>query len=138
MEINVTREARCGCGNLKVVVVGDPVRSYACHCDYCQKASGSIAAFGAVYREEDFLSFVGAETIFDDIPKWPGAKKHFCSKCGTTVHWVNPVAFPGMRMVSIGCFADPHFPGPAAQVQTQYRHAWCGDFRGADVCKEFA
>lgn len=112
--------------------------SYACHCDYCQRATGSIASFGAVYREEDFVSFEGTESEFSDIPKWPGAKKHFCSHCGTTVHWVNPTAFPGMRMVSIGCFADPNFPVPAVQVQTQYRHPWCGDFSGAAVSEEFS
>lgn len=132
------RKAQCGCGNLKLVVSGDPQMSFACHCDYCQQASGSIAVFGAVYREEDFISFEGDVSVFSDFPKWPGAEKSFCPKCGTTVHWINPAAFPGMRMVAIGCFADPLFPAPELQVQTQYRHAWCGDFDGATVNKAFS
>lgn len=134
----MNREAQCGCGNLKVVVSGDPQMSYACHCDYCQKSTGSIASFAAVYQEEDFVSIEGEASEFSNFPNWPGAKKHFCSNCGTTVHWINPNAMPGMRMVSIGCFADPTFPNLTVQVQTKYRHAWCGDFLGAAVSKDFA
>lgn len=125
------RKAECGCGNVKVIVKGDPQTCFACHCDYCQKASGSIGTFGAVYREENFVSSEGEVTKFDDLPKWPGSEKYFCSKCGTTVHWKNPAAFPGMHMVAIGCFSDPGFPGPQVTVQTQYRHKWCPGFAGA-------
>jgi len=131
------RQATCGCGNVKVVVKGEPQTCFACHCDFCQKLSGSIASFGAVYKVEDFVSFEGEVSVYDDLPKWPGAARSFCTKCGTTVHWVNPAALPGMRMVSIGCFADPAFPGPEMQVQTKYRHAWCGDFEGAIVNRNF-
>lgn len=131
------RKAECGCGNVQVVVNGDPQIRFACHCDYCQKASGSLGTFGAVYKEEDFVSIKGETIVFDDLPKWPGFEKHFCKKCGTTVHWINPTAFPGMRMVSIGCFSDPDFPGPEMVVQTQYRHKWCGSFDGASEHEAF-
>ena len=131
------RTAQCGCGQLKVVVSGDPQVTYACHCDYCQKATGSIAAFGAVFREEDFIAFEGDTSEFGDFSDWPGANKTFCPNCGTTVHWVNPMAFPGMRLVAIGCFSDPEFPAPQLQVQTKYRHSWCGDFEGAAVSRDF-
>ena len=131
------RKATCGCGNVKVTVKGDPELCFACHCDFCQKMTGSIANFGAVYKLEDFLSIEGDVSIYDDLPKWPGAARSFCTKCGTTVHWVNPMAFPGMRMVAVGCFSDPSFPGPEMQVQTKYRHPWCGNFEGAIVNREF-
>jgi hypothetical protein len=131
------RKAHCGCGNVTVTVSGDPQTSFACHCDACQKATGSIANFGVVFREEDFISIEGETTVYGDFPKWPGAEKYFCSKCGTTVHWVNPAAFPGMRLVSLGCFADPSFPAPEVEVQTQYRHLWCKDFVGAQTYEAF-
>lgn len=132
-----TREASCCCGKLKVVVAGDPQTIFACHCDYCQRATGSVAVFGAVYREEDIVSAEGDTTVFDDIPKWSGAERYFCSSCGNTVHWINPAAFPGMHMVAVGCFADPEFPAPAVTVQTQYRQAWCQGFTGSEEHEAF-
>ena len=125
------RTAHCACKNVSVIVTGDPRICFACHCDYCQRGTGSIGTFGAAFLEQDIKALDGETTINGDFPNWPGLEKHFCPKCGTTVHWVNPDAFPGMRMVSIGCFADPDFPGPVMVIQSQYRHKWCGSFEGA-------
>lgn len=126
------REAHCGCGNVTVVTSADPQLSFACHCDFCQRSSGSIAVFGAAFLDEDIESVEGDTTEVNDFPKWPGMKKWFCSKCGTTVHWVNPKGLPGMHMISIGCFADPDFPAPTFSVHTRYRHKWCASFKGAE------
>ena len=106
----MNREAQCACGHLKVVVSGDPEMSYACHCDYCQKATGSIAAFGAVYLEERFISIEGEAAEFKDFPKWPGAIKYFCKNCGTTVHWINPQRFQVCTWYRLGAFPIPIFP----------------------------
>ena len=131
------RAAQCACKNVTVVVTGDPQMCFACHCDYCQRATGSIGTFGAVFQEQDVKTLDGETIINDDFPNWPGLEKHFCAKCGTTVHWINPTVFPGMRMVAVGCFADPDFPGPDMVVQTQYRHKWCGSFDGATEHEAF-
>jgi len=87
------RVASCACGAVRVAVTGEPQICWVCHCDHCQNQE-----------------------------KWPGSERYFCSTCGTNVHWKNPAAFPGMRMISIGCFADPGFPGPKLAMQTKHRH----------------
>ena len=133
----MNRVAKCACKNLEVTVKSDPVRHIACHCDYCQRMSGSVATLCAVYKEEDFLSVSGDATVYE-LPKWPGAKKYFCSVCGSTVHWVNPVAFPGMHMIASGCFADPDFPAPDTVTQTKYRQPWCPEFVGAEHYEEYS
>ena len=125
------RVASCGCGSVTVTVKGDPQDCFVCHCDYCQKLTGSIGIFASVFREEDVISIEGETTKYDDFPKWPGTERYFCSKCGTNVHWINPTSFPDMRLIAVGCFADPAFPGPTRAMQTQYRHKWCGEFDGA-------
>ena len=91
-------------------------------------STGSIGQLAAVYREEDVLSIEGDASSYGDFPKYPGAEKYFCKRCGTGVHWINPAALPGMHMVAIGCFADPDFPGPSVAAQNQYRHKWCLPF----------
>jgi hypothetical protein len=132
---NGNRVASCGCGQVRITVEGDPQNCWVCHCDYCQRATGSIGQLAAVYREEDVVSVEGETTTYGDFPKYPGAEKYFCSRCGTGVHWINPAALPGMHMVAIGCFADPDFPGPRTAAQTQYRHSWCPPF--ASIVESF-
>ena len=123
------RVASCGCGDVKVTVNGEPEDCWVCH--YCQRTTGSIGIFASVFLEENVVSTTGELSRFDDLPKWPGAARYFCSRCGTTVYWVNPSSFPDRRLISVGCFGDSTFPGPSRAMQTQYRPSWCGDFEGA-------
>lgn len=129
----MNRMATCACGSVRVSVKGDPQICWVCHCDHCQRMTGSIGLFAAVFREEDVTAIEGETTTHPaNQEKWPGAERYFCSRCGTSVHWVNPAAFPGMRLIAIGCFSDPEFPGPKMAMQTKYRHEWCGEFEGAE------
>ena len=97
----VERAASCGCGALRITVNGDPQDCWVCHCDYCQRATGSIGQLAVVYREEDVVSLAGEASTYGDFPKYPGAEKYFCKRCGAGVHWINPAALPGMHMVAI-------------------------------------
>lgn len=126
------RIASCGCGNIKVVVKGDPEHCFACHCDYCQRLSGSLGTFAAVFSDEQVESIEGEASVYSDFPKWPGTERFFCGNCGTAVHWTNPTSFPGKHLVAIGCFADKDFPGPTASFHTRYRHDWLHGFESAD------
>ncbi len=129
----MSRVAACGCGAVRVSVEGDPQICWVCHCDHCQRLSGSIGLFAAVFRDEDVTAIEGQTTTHArNQEKWPGSERYFCSKCGTSVHWINPAAFPGMRLIATGCFSDPDFPGPSLAMQTRYRPRWCGDFEGSN------
>ena len=59
------------------------------------------------------------------MAKWPGLRRYLCPKCYSNVHWVNPKAFPEMRLVSLGCFDDPSAFKIARTVQNQHRPTWC-------------
>src|SRR5215471_7461464 len=43
----MTRMARCRCGALHAEVSGDPIRVIVCHCDECQRRTGSVFGVGA-------------------------------------------------------------------------------------------
>ena len=105
---------------------GEPIHSFACHCDYCQKLTGSLMIAAAVFREEDVIETSQDTAVFQGFEKFPNGKRFFCSTCGAGVHWINPDVFPGMRLIAIGAFADREFPGPEIVYQTQYRHPWQG------------
>ena len=41
------RTAQCHCGALKVITSGEPVQVYLCHCQSCQRRTGSVAHCGS-------------------------------------------------------------------------------------------
>jgi hypothetical protein len=64
------RKAQCGCGSVTVVTSADPKFSFACPCDSCQRSSGSIAVFGAAFREEDMSSIDGETREICHAKRW--------------------------------------------------------------------
>lgn len=130
--------AQCACKKVSITLSGEPELCFACHCDYCQRLTGSVAVTAALFKEERVRSIDGDYSTFDpDLAEWPGCERYFCPNCASTVHWINPKAFPGMRLISIGCFADPGFKGPDFVVQTQYRHSWCTAFESPQSHEAF-
>jgi len=47
-----TRTASCTCGELRVEVTGEPIRVSVCHCDECQRRTGSVFGVQARFPRE--------------------------------------------------------------------------------------
>jgi hypothetical protein len=45
----MTRTAECACGRVQVSVQNEPLAVATCHCDFCQKRTGSVFQVGAYY-----------------------------------------------------------------------------------------
>lgn len=118
-----TRRASCGCGQLVVACVGEPIRVSICHCYACQKRTGS--AFGAQARfTNENVSIEGRSTEYVRTGDEGGTLRfHFCPVCGSTVHYTID-EWPGVTAVAIGCFADSTFPAPRVSVYEDRKHAW--------------
>jgi hypothetical protein len=115
--------AHCQCGNLSAVVSGDPQIVGVCHCEDCQRRTGSPFGVGAYYRKEQ-IRLEGATSLF--VQK--GSSGHdkrfsFCPTCGTTVHWELD-AVPNLCGVAVGAFADPTFAEPSQSWWERSAHHW--------------
>jgi len=118
-----TRTASCTCGELRLEVTGEPIRVSICHCDECQRRTGSVFAVQARFpREAVQIKGQGTEFIRTNDE---GAKCRFtfCSTCGSTVYYVEEgreqhIAIP------VGGFADPAFPSPTVSVFEETMHSW--------------
>ena len=117
------RLASCGCGQLRVVVRGDPIVVSVCHCYACQRRTGSVFSAQAAFPRES-VTIEGAGTEFVRVGD-EGARFRFtfCSACGSTVFYVEEgdeqhIAIP------VGAFADSHFPAPTVSVYEKRRHSW--------------
>ena len=118
--------AQCACKTVSIELASDPLRCFVCHCDYCQRMTGSVGNAVAVFWETDVVAMSGDVLELDpQMAKWPGLRRYLCPKCYSNVQWVNPKAFPEMRLVSLGCLDDPSAFKLARTVQNQYRPTWC-------------
>jgi len=117
-----TRTAECACGQLRIVVSGEPRGVGVCHCLACQRRTGSVfaalAGFSAPYEvygqatEYARIGDQGARFVF-----------RFCPVCGTTLFHTEDGDTQTVS-VAVGAFADPSFPSPQVSVYDCRRHAW--------------
>lgn len=118
-----SRTASCNCGELRVMVEGEPVRISICHCLACQKRTGSVFGMQARYPEAQVM-VDGSGTDYRRIAESGNAvTSTFCPVCGSTVYWRLDSA-PGLVAVAVGGFADPAFPPPRHSVYERSAHGW--------------
>tara|TARA_A100001391_G_scaffold114041_1_gene76799 strand:+ start:858 stop:1265 length:408 start_codon:yes stop_codon:yes gene_type:complete len=117
-------QAHCQCGALQASITDDvqptPV---LCHCDDCQRRSGS--PFGVIAYYPDKAVTVSGEAREYRRGSYAGTAltNGFCPQCGSTVYVLLEKA-PALIGVPVGAFADPTFPAPVRAVWAQHRHPW--------------
>jgi hypothetical protein len=117
-----TRHAACHCGQLRVNVQGDPFRVSLCHCEACQRRTGSAFGMQAGFRA-DRVEVVGRFDDYARISDEADRKEHvfhFCPDCGSTVFSRES----DVVVVMVGAFADPSFPPPTESGYDTRRHHW--------------
>ncbi|HUC06326.1 MAG TPA: GFA family protein [Acidimicrobiales bacterium] len=136
------RTATCACGRLEVRTRSEPAAVLTCHCAYCQRRTGSALQVSAVFSSDDDVTVTGASHVFNGLEQNGVATSagddvsyHFCPTCGSTVFWT----FAGRSIVVIaaGCFADPAFPAPTAELHVPQRHRWMRPVEGAEQFEAF-
>jgi hypothetical protein len=118
------RTASCACGSLKITLSGDPSRVYACACVECQRATGTAFAYRARFPKQAITQIEGDRRVWrrgSDAGRW--VEQTFCPTCGTLVY-MEAEALTGAIVVSVGCFADPASPPPAAFFWASRRQHW--------------
>ena len=118
------RRATCSCGALSVSVRGEPVRVGMCHCQACQRRTGSAFGVAAFFPRDQVDSIEGPRTTWSRVAETGATLTFsFCPICGSTVYWERD-SRPNMLIVALGAFADPGFPGPNVVVWTDCRYPW--------------
>lgn len=134
------RVATCGCGRVQVSVKGDPRRVLRCHCDFCQKRSGSLFQAAAAFGGDQVVEITGDTTEYDGREidgvgvQLPGGTElavpnYFCSTCGTTVYWM--AEGTDEITIGVGCFVDPSFSPATLELHTELRHRQVPPVAGA-------
>jgi hypothetical protein len=119
----MTRTAHCCCGALRAEVSGEPTLVAACHCEQCQRRTGS--AFGiSAYFPAGQIRIAGFSKVFcRESEAGQAVEMHFCPECGTSVYW-EAAFMPGHIGIAAGTFFDPAFPPPTVSAWERSKHPW--------------
>ena len=132
-----TRTASCCCGELTMTVSGEPERIIRCHCDYCQRRTGSVFQVSCWYYDDQVVERTGSGTIFNEGPNNPGIDYVFCPRCGSTVYWEFRALAPflgGNQLygIAVGNFVETDFPAPNLDAENVSRHHWIDELPGLE------
>jgi hypothetical protein len=109
----------CLCGSIRYKSTAEPTLTAICHCDNCQKQTGT--AFSIIVGvPEDSLSFEGEDSLgeFGDQGETGQAvRRRFCRNCGSPLlSLVESV--PGVGFIKAGTLEDRSRLAPTM-------HIWC-------------
>jgi len=106
----------CLCGQVQLVVTGDPYRVGICHCLDCRKHHGALFFAAAIFPQE-------AATIEGETRAFRG--RHFCPQCGSSVF----AQFNDEIEVHLGALDEPSQFMPTYENWTVRREAWLPPFK---------
>ncbi len=85
-----TARGHCLCGAVRYEVRGPLREVLLCHCEECLRWHGHVSAFTAAARTHLVLRTDRGLRWFDEASSDAGARRGFCSVCGTSLFWDAP------------------------------------------------
>ena len=123
------RTATCHCGQLQVTCQDEPTQIFMCHCELCQRRTGTTYNLAAWFGRAH-VTVTGDEHLYRRTgDTGTEFRFHFCPTCGTNLYWESG-SIPDAVGVAVGCFMDPQFPGPTISLYGKRRHAWVPQLAG--------
>jgi len=111
----------CRCGAVRLAAEADARRIVNCHCNMCRRMNGSAFSSYVVVPHKT-LSVHGNEHIAT-YEVGPGARKHYCSRCGTPLF--NVVSrYAGACMIYLGVLEPPPAGVPSLNVYCESMLSW--------------
>ena len=112
----------CLCGAVKFRLEGEFNGFYLCHCQYCQKDTGSAHAAN-LFTQSIQLSWLSGEHEVSMFTL-PGTRhcKSFCRHCGSALPTVQVAS--AVTVVPAGCLDSDVSLKPAAHIFTGSRASW--------------
>jgi hypothetical protein len=118
------RTARCHCGDLWLETDADPDLVVMCHCELCQRRTGTSYNLGAWFSRQAVRISGATQQYIRTGDTQLEAVFTLCPRCGTSLYWEVPAMKPGDIAVAVGCFADPDFPPPTLSLYGKRKHCW--------------
>ena len=115
----------CGCSRLRYRLTSAPIFTQACHCTWCQRATGAAHALNAMIEAERVELLSGEpEMVLTPSASGKGQKIWRCPACRIAV-WSN-YAGSGerLRFIRVGTLDTPAALPPQMQIFTSTKLPW--------------
>ena len=124
MKVQIPYTGGCACGAVRYTCSAEPMMLRNCHCQDCQRATGS--AFAAILSlpingfRLDRGTTISNTTVGDNGNT---VTRHSCEACGSLLHGFAS-AFPDLVSLAVGSLDDPSGFCPDFELFTSRAHAW--------------
>ncbi|KXN81977.1 hypothetical protein AN958_03323, partial [Leucoagaricus sp. SymC.cos] len=128
---NTVRHGSCLCKNVKFEVTGDPSALIVCHCNTCQKMTGSAFMSNTFFKPEQYKFTAGEDllTHYRDTTTDSGKAKilSFCSKCGTPIRITNDGDLKYVMLAPSGAYDEAVPWGPTVENYANKKRKWLNE-----------
>jgi hypothetical protein len=111
----------CLCGTVRFEVHGDFDRFFLCHCEYCQKDTGSAHAANLFSHSAKLVWLSGAEAVTSFTLPGTRHNKSFCTLCGSALP---NTQIAGLLVVPAGCLDTKITMLPTAHIFSSSKAVW--------------
>ncbi|KAI9926600.1 hypothetical protein ASPWEDRAFT_163282 [Aspergillus wentii DTO 134E9] len=127
----------CLCGAVKYGLSDAPEVCYMCHCNSCQKVSGSAFTANCLYKRENLNIIQGHGVIktYSDQATFSGQalERSFCDTCGSNLFLQSKLLGEmGMVAVPSGTIDDRTELRPKIEAWCQSRRSWLSGVEGTE------
>jgi hypothetical protein len=118
-----SRLATCACGMIRMTVEGEPNVVSMCHCQVCQRRTGSTYSVHAYFSGSNVKIEGSPKPYSRSADSGRSVESHFCPDCGSTMFWGHPLQADQIS-IPVGLFADLSFPPPEVSIFMPHKHPW--------------
>lgn len=111
----------CLCGTVRFQIKGDFDRFYLCHCQHCQKGTGSAYAANLFSSSAQLIWLSGADVVRSFTLPGTRHAKSFCSLCGSALP---DIQADGLLVVPAGCLDSEITTLPTAHIFVSGSATW--------------
>lgn len=111
----------CLCGTVSFEIKGDFDSFYLCHCQHCQKDTGSAHAANLFSQSAKLIWRSGADAVTSFTLQGTGHSKSFCKFCGSALPNTQSA---GLLVVPAGCLDTKISMAPIAHIFLSSKAAW--------------
>jgi len=113
----------CACGSIRFQLLDKPMFVHCCHCDDCQRLTGSAFVLNAII-EAQAIKLLRGKPVAVPVPRENGPHDIYrCPRCQTAL-WSDYGRRPNLRFVRVGTLDKPGALKPDVHIYTRWKAKW--------------
>ena len=113
----------CACRSIRYQLLDKPMFVHCCHCDDCQRLTGSAFVLNAII-ETHAIKLLRGKPVPVPVPRDNGPHDIYrCPKCQTAL-WSDYGRRPNLRFVRVGTLDKPGALKPDVHIYTRWKAKW--------------